>query len=99
MRQVVAAAVGLQGFAVLAQAADADCESYARSSALPDKFRIIASADLPKREWVQYSNGSCVCDNTPDVDRAYGRPVIEGSIWACRVAGPDEQPSAEGGAE
>ncbi len=99
MRQVVAIAVGLQGFAGIAQAADANCESFVRSSALPDKFRMIGSADLPKREWVQYSDGLCVCDNTPAVDRAYGRTAIEGLTWACRVAGPEDQPSAEEGAE
>ena len=83
---MLAAAIG-----IVAGAAELSCDRYAMFKRLPDSFKMIGSAILPRAELFILTDGACTCENTPAVDRKLGKSVPQDLNWRCRKAIPDER--------
>ena len=81
--------------AALASAAEQNCDRYAANQWLPDRFEEIARGHFAniKRELVVLTDGTCTCDNAPEVHRDLGRPAPQNVNWSCHDATPDERRS------
>jgi hypothetical protein len=91
----ISAAATAAAIAAAASAAAQSCDRYAALDRLPDRFEQIARCDLAniKRVLVVLTDGTCTCDNTPDVYRDLGRPAPQNVNWSCHDATSDERRS------
>jgi hypothetical protein len=59
-------------------------ERYSKTAELPASFQEDAQALFPDGETTWQSNGTCLCDDSPMMERHHGKTISEDVHWYCR---------------